>query len=88
MSYLEVRHVAHMATVSSKGQLVIPAEIRKKYRLKAGSRVAVEDYGGEIKVNPNPYEALLALRGKFAEYPLERDLMEERRKWDERLESM
>ncbi len=88
MSYLEVRHVAHMATVSSKGQLVIPAEIRKKYRLKAGSRVAIEDYGGEIKVNPNPYEALLALRGKFAEYPLERDLMEERRKWDERLESM
>ena len=80
--------MAHMATVSSKGQLVIPAEIRKKYRLKAGSRVAVEDHGGEIKVNPNPYDALLALRGKFAQYPLEKDLMEERRKWDKRLESM
>ena len=69
-------------------KFVIPAEIRKKYRLKAGSRVAIEDYGGEIKVKPNPYEALLALRGKFAQYPLENDLMEERRKWDERLESM
>lgn len=80
--------MAHMATVSSKGQLVIPAEIRKKYRLKAGSRVVVEDHGGEIKVNPKPYDALLALRGKFAKYPLERDLMEERRKWDARLDSL
>jgi AbrB family looped-hinge helix DNA binding protein len=68
--------------------LVIPAKLRKKYRLKAGSRVAVEDYGGEIRVNPNPYDALLALRGKYAQYPLEEDLMEDRHNWDERLESM
>ena len=80
--------MAQMATISSKGQLVIPAELRKKYRLKAGSRVAVEDHGGEIRVKPNPYEALLALRGKYAGYPLEEDLMEERRKLDERMESM
>lgn len=79
--------MAQIATISSKGQLVIPAELRKKYRLKAGSRVAVDDRGGEIRVMPNPYDALLALRGKYAQYPLEKDLMEERRKWDERLES-
>lgn len=79
--------MAQMATISSKGQLVIPAELRKKYRLKAGSRVAVVDQGGEIRVKPNPYDALLALRGKYAHYPLEKDLMEERRQWDERLES-
>jgi len=77
-----------MATISSKGQLVIPAELRKKYRLKAGSRVAFDDIGGEIRIKPNPYDALLALRGKFAQFPLEQDLLEERRKWDERLESM
>jgi AbrB family looped-hinge helix DNA binding protein len=80
--------MAQMATISSKGQLVIPAELRKKYRLKAGSKVAVEDWSGEIRIHPNPYDALLALRGKFAQYPLEEDLLEERRKWDERLESM
>lgn len=80
--------MARMATISSKGQLVIPAELRKKYRLKAGSRVVVEDQGGEIRIKPNFYEALLALRGKYAQYPLEEDLLEERRKWDERLESM
>jgi AbrB family looped-hinge helix DNA binding protein len=80
--------MAQIATVSSKGQLVIPAELRKKYRLKTGSRVAVHDLGGEIRIKPNPYDALLALRGKFAKYPLEEDLMEERRKWDERLEQL
>ena len=78
--------MGQMATISSKGQLVIPAELRKKYRLKAGSRVAIEDHGGEIRVKVNPYDALLALRGKFAQYQLEDDLMEERRKWEERLE--
>ena len=80
--------MAHLATVSSKGQLVIPAELRKKYRLKAGSRVAVGDRGGEITIEVNPYEALLALRGKYAQYPLEQDLAEERRRWEARLESM
>lgn len=78
--------MAQMATISSKGQLVIPVELRKKYRLKAGTRVAVDDQGGEIRIKPNPYDALRALRGKFAQYPLEEDLLEERRKWDERLE--
>ncbi len=46
--------MATMATVSSRGQLVIPARMREKYRLKAGSRVQVEDCDGQIKITPNP----------------------------------
>jgi AbrB family looped-hinge helix DNA binding protein len=80
--------MAHMATISSKGQLVIPAALRKKYRLKAGTRVAVEERDGKITLTPNPFEAVLALKGKYAGLPLEEDLMEERCKWDERLESL
>jgi AbrB family looped-hinge helix DNA binding protein len=80
--------MGRMATMSSKGQLVIPAELRKKYRLKGGTKIAVGERDGQIVLTPNPYNELLALRGKFAQYPLEKDLMEERRKWDERLESM
>jgi AbrB family looped-hinge helix DNA binding protein len=80
--------MAQITTISSKGQLVIPADIRKKYRLKTGTRVAVDDLDGEIRIRLDPYPALLALRGKFAQYPLEEDLLDERRKWDERLESM
>lgn len=80
--------MGHIATVSSKGQVVIPAAMRRKYRLKAGTRVFLSDKNGEIRISPNPFDELLALRGKFAQYPLEQDLLEERRKWDERLESM
>jgi AbrB family looped-hinge helix DNA binding protein len=80
--------MGHMVTVCSKGQLVIPAALRRKLRIKSGTRIAVEERDGQITLIPNPYDALLALRGKFAQYPLEEDLVEERRKWDERLESM
>jgi AbrB family looped-hinge helix DNA binding protein len=55
--------MAHMATVSSKGQLVIPAEIRKKLRIRSGTQVAVDERDGRITLTPNPYDALLALRG-------------------------
>ena len=78
--------MAQMATISSKGQLVIPAELRKKYRLKAGSRVAIDDRGGEIRVKPNPYDALLAMRGILSgvEEDVEAWWMEEKRKELER----
>jgi AbrB family looped-hinge helix DNA binding protein len=33
--------MAQMATVSSKGQIVIPAALRKKFRIKKGTRLAV-----------------------------------------------
>jgi AbrB family looped-hinge helix DNA binding protein len=71
-----------MATISSKGQLVIPAELRKKYRLKAGSRVAVHDRDGHITVTPDPYDALLALRGILSNVgeDVETWMMEEKRR--------
>ncbi|MHA1263546.1 MAG: AbrB/MazE/SpoVT family DNA-binding domain-containing protein, partial [Candidatus Freyarchaeota archaeon] len=34
------------ATVSGKGWVVIPKEIREKYRLRKGDRVLFVDYGG------------------------------------------
>ena len=45
--------------VSQKGWVVIPAELRRKYRWKAGDRVRVVDYGGVISLLPvlkNPVE--------------------------------
>jgi AbrB family looped-hinge helix DNA binding protein len=52
-----------MATVSSKGQIVIPVELRRKYKIKGGTRLSVNDRDGSILLTPNPYDALLALRG-------------------------
>jgi AbrB family looped-hinge helix DNA binding protein len=80
--------MAHMATVSSKGQLVIPAKLREELGFKPGVRVVFKKQGRGLHIEPGTYEAVLALRGKYAGLPLEEDLAEERRKWDERLEAM
>jgi AbrB family looped-hinge helix DNA binding protein len=58
--------MGQMATVSSKGQVVIPASLRKKYGLKAGSKVSINDQNGHFTVTPNPFDALLALRGSLS----------------------
>ncbi len=39
-------------TVSSKGWVVIPADLRKKYGLTAGTSVGVVDYGGVLALVP------------------------------------
>lgn len=41
------------ATMTSKGQITIPAEVRAKYRLRAGTRVDfVENEAGELVLRP------------------------------------
>jgi len=40
--------------VSTKGQVVLPAEIRKKYDIGAGKEVEILDFGGEIVIVPVP----------------------------------
>ncbi len=78
--------MAQMATVSSKGQVVIPAALRKKLRIKGGTRVAVEERDGKITLTPNPYDALLALRGCLShiQEDVEAWWIEEKRKERER----
>ena len=39
-------------TVSEKGWIVIPAELRRKYDLRPGTEVAVVDYGGVLALVP------------------------------------
>ncbi len=48
-----------VVTVSQKGWVVIPSELRRKYHWKAGDRVKVVDYGGVVSLVPlmeNPVE--------------------------------
>lgn len=40
-------------TISSKGWVVIPAELRKKYNLEPGSAVRMVDYGGVLAIIPS-----------------------------------
>jgi AbrB family looped-hinge helix DNA binding protein len=41
-----------VVTVSQKGWVVIPAEVRQKYQWKTGDRVKVVDYGGVVSLVP------------------------------------
>ncbi len=41
-----------VTSVSSKGWIVIPAELRKKYDLRPGTGVVLVDYGGVIAIVP------------------------------------
>jgi AbrB family looped-hinge helix DNA binding protein len=66
------------ATISSKGQIVIPANLRKRYRLKEGTTIVFQEEGGRLVLEPNNYEAIYALQGSLREFPLEASLEEER----------
>ena len=56
-----------LSRISTKGWVVIPAELRRKYGLKAGAQVQVVDYGGIVSLVPllkNPIkQAAGMLRG-------------------------
>ena len=41
-----------LATISSKGWIVIPADLRRKYALVPGEQVRIVDYGGIIAIVP------------------------------------
>ncbi len=54
-----------MAVVTStvKGQIVIPADIRKKFKIEKGSRVNVYEKGDKIIVEPLPDDPIKEGRG-------------------------
>jgi AbrB family looped-hinge helix DNA binding protein len=66
------------AVISSKGQIVIPAALRKKYLLKEGMTISFREEKGRLVIEPDPFSALQALRGTLPDYPFERALEEER----------
>jgi AbrB family looped-hinge helix DNA binding protein len=48
------------ATISAKGQIVIPAEYRRKYDLQPGDKVQIVDYGGVLAIVPVPKDPIEA----------------------------
>jgi AbrB family looped-hinge helix DNA binding protein len=55
------------STVTSKGQLVIPADLRRKHGIHAGTKVAIfEDSLGRIVLQPITEEYINRLRGCLA----------------------
>ena len=64
----------------SKGQIVIPAEIRKKYRIEPGTEIQIMEYGGIIYLIPPVEDPIKAACGILPSQPsLSKKLIEERR---------
>ncbi len=59
----------HTATVSTKGWVVIPKELRKKYKLTQGTRVQVVEYGNVLVLVPLSADPITALHGMLADGP-------------------
>jgi len=68
-----------VAAISSKGWLVIPVELRKKYNLYSGRHVAIVDYGGVLALVPALSDPVEESAGLLKGGPsLTRALLEER----------
>lgn len=52
-------------TLSARGQLVVPAPIRKRWRLKPGARLEFVDTGTAIFLVPLPKDPFTASRGSL-----------------------
>ena len=66
-------------TVSARGQMVIPASIRKRYGIKPNSKVELLDFGKEIVIVPIKVQSIAEARG-ILKGVSSADLIRERRK--------
>jgi AbrB family looped-hinge helix DNA binding protein len=70
--------------VSAKGQIVIPAELRRKYGIKSGTRIVITDNGDSITLKPVTEQYLKSLQGSLRGKGVLKALVEERRMDQER----
>lgn len=72
---------AEFSTVTSKGQLVIPAKLRRKYAIRKGTRVAFVEEENRLVLQPLTPEYIDRLRGSLKKGPSAlRFLLRERRR--------
>ncbi len=72
-----------MATVTTlgKGQIVIPAALRKKYNIKQGSKLQIFEYAGILYLVPPVDNAIKSACGSLPSTPsLSKELLKERAK--------
>ncbi|HYB02957.1 MAG TPA: AbrB/MazE/SpoVT family DNA-binding domain-containing protein [Nitrososphaerales archaeon] len=75
-------------TVTEKGTVTIPAEIRRKYKLKTGSKVRfVETEHGALLLPAPSMEELIGILSKELGYKIIREINHERMKEASRDES-
>lgn len=75
------------ATISKKGQISIPAVLRKRLNLREGDKLVFEESEGALILRTLPQNPALSLRGRFKDKNKDSEgkkltamLLEERRK--------
>jgi len=83
--YLSNKEKLSMETYSTvKGQIVIPAKLRKKYGIKNGTKIIITDIGDAIVLKPVTEQYLKNLQGSLKSKGGLKALLEERNKDKER----
>ena len=77
-------------TVSARGEITIPAEVRRELGIRAGQLLSVKVEGRSLVMRPLPDDIVAAFRGRFADGPslteaLVREHAEELRRDEARL---
>jgi AbrB family looped-hinge helix DNA binding protein len=65
------------AYVTSKGQLVVPARIRRRFGIKPGTRINFVEEGDRIIFQPVTREYISSFRGMFKRKPGEKSMVQE-----------
>jgi AbrB family looped-hinge helix DNA binding protein len=75
------KEILQMEThVTTKGQIIIPETLRRKYGIKEGTRILVFDNGDSIVLKPMTEEYLKKLQGSLKGKGALKELIDERRK--------
>lgn len=73
------------STVTSKGQLVIPANLRRKYSIRKGTQVAFLEDQGRLILQPITPEFIRSLRGSLGKDSAALDILYQERRRERKL---
>ena len=76
---------AETSVVTSKGQLVIPARLRRHFGIKKGTTISFLEEGGRIVMQPVTRQFIRGLRGSLKGEPSALDLLLKERKQERTL---
>lgn len=72
---------SHVSTVTTKGQLVIPSRLRRKYAIREGTQVAFLEEENRLVLQPLTPEFIRGLRGSLKGEPSAlKHLLEDRKR--------
>jgi AbrB family looped-hinge helix DNA binding protein len=74
-----------VSTITTKGQLVIPAKLRSKYNIAKGTQVAFVEEENRLILQPLTPEFIRSLRGSLKSKPSARDILDQERQRDRQL---